>query len=327
MANPTMLFASARRAIGFLLEASPYSQPQTDLAVGSYKYKAFNIKYSTEVEEFKRAFVAGDLSQFSSIMGKRSGTISFSMLMAWGGLAATEPEFGKILQACGMKQLAYTTTGISWVPNAGYNAVPATIEVEEFQDGSSSPKSLFIQLRGCMGNVKFIMDKCGSPIQMDFEFKGAVQAIEDRASQIVPTGFDSSLPEAVLSSTMTAFAETLDCDKIEIDLGNQVELFTAPETPEGYSGARIVRRNPTISFDPYLALIADRGHWARITGGTTGAMSMTVGTHLAISAPAVQIIKGYDGGDRNGATVNSLSGILCRSAGNDELEILQGAKS
>jgi len=48
---------------------------------------------------------------------------------------------------------------------------------------------------------------------------------------------------------------------------------------------------------------------------------------MTISAPAVQYIKAYPPGDREGHVTNQKSLELKRSSGNDELKILQGSES
>lgn len=323
------MFLVATRTVGLALEASPYSYPQSDLSAGDFDFKPYNVKYSVEIEEAKRQYALGHMSALSSIMGKRHGTISFSVDMAWSGTVSTAPEWGKLLKACGWAETAYTTTGIGYTPSALCTAVPCVVEALETAEGETTSQ-LAIQLRGAMGKVKMILDSVGKPFRLDFEFTGPIQTIEDRANAVVrrPASYDTTTPEPVLSAAITLFSETLDLDKVTIDCGAEVSLMPDPAAPEGYVGAHITKREPKGTFDPYLASISSRGHWSRITNGTTGALSIEVGSNLVITAPAAQIIKGYDGSDRSGAAVNTLECIFCTaSTGNDEIEILQGAKA
>jgi hypothetical protein len=201
---------------------------------------------------------------------------------------------------------------------------PATIEIVEKDEGSS-PVQVVIKARGCMGDAKLVLNAVGDVIAVSFTFDGALVSIADRAfaSILVPTGFDSSLPDAVLSASVKAFGETQTIDKVTINLGNKVELFSDPSKPEGYQGAHVVDRNPSVDMDPDFDLIANRGDYARMTGNTTGAMYIDVGSHLNLQAPALQLIKAYKTSERQGHVVNDHSFECKRSAGNDEFSITQ----
>lgn len=325
------MYNSGLGYLGIKLESSPYTAPQADLVQNDFDLLVENITYSPIIQETKLAYASGDNSAFTSIMGKQECTVSFRIWLTQGATASTAPKWSKVLQACGFKVTTFTTTGISWVPDSGYGAVPAYIEIHEVSD-ASTPIPLVIQVRGAMGNVKFVLDTVGSPVAMDFEFKGVLQGMEDRASITKPAGYDTVKPAAFMNTICTAYGEALDLDKFTIDMKNKVELYVDPSTGlNGYTGARVSRDKtdpPTLQVDPTLASIATRGHYARWTAGTTGALVMNVGTLLHISAPALQIVKAYDGATRNSAKVNTLDFILTRGAnGNDEIEILQGSKT
>lgn len=322
-----MPFITRLRTLGGKIEGTPYTAET--LAGADYDARLYNIKCSPDIEEIIRSYATGDYARFVSVMGKRSGSISFSFDLAWSGTNATAPEYGKYLKGCGMAETVHGSTGVSYKPSATKNAVPLTLEMVEYDEGSS-PVQVVTKLGGCMGNAKIIMDSVGKPIRVDCEFKGALISITDRAyaSRITPSGFDQTNPDAVLSSTLTLFGEVQDCDKITIDLGNQVELAVDPADASGFDGARIVDRNTSMVIDPYLDTIAGRGNYARWTGSTTGAFSMTVGSHLTMSAPSVQITKGYTNDERNGYNVNTLTCTLTRTDDDteDNFEILQGTK-
>ena len=318
-----MAYLTQKRCVGFKLEASPYTRPQADLQQADYNFKAYNVGYSTEIEEAKRQYSLGTFMALSSILGKRSGTVSFSIDLGYSGTAITPPEFGKILKACGFAE-TIGLAGITYIPKSSLSAIPAMIEVAELSE-ENPEKQLVIQLRGAMGNVKFTLDSVGKPVRADFEFKGVLQGIKDRATAILPAGYDATSAEAVLGAVVTAFDEALDLEKIEIDLGNTVELFVDPAASEGYSGAHIVGRAPTVSLDPYMGSISQRPIWGRMTANTTGVFEMNIGENMAFDIPALQVVKGYDGSERTGAVVNNLSCIVTKGTVYD-LRLLHGAE-
>jgi hypothetical protein len=320
------MFAERLRTIG--LKNESVAGTAETLGGSDYNFRFYGIKYDSDIEELVRNYATSDFSKFSSIMGKRSITISGSLDYVWSGTNSTSPEWSKIIKSCGVKETTYTTTGIGWTPNADYSNVCSTIEIVEKNEGTS-PVQIVVKAHGCVGNAKVILDSVGKPIRIDVEFKGVLNSITDRAfaSILIPSGFNNTIPEAVLSSTITLFGEAQQIESMTLDFGNKIELIGDPSKAQGILRAGIVDRTPILTLDPYIDLIANRGNFTRFTAGTTGALSVSVGSHLTISAPCAQITKGYSSGERVGFTTNALTCTLSRNAGNDDFELLQGAKA
>jgi len=324
-----MSFMEPKRTFGAKLESTPYTQET--LANTDFKFAAYNVAYSGDIPMTGRKLARGDFSKDVSVAGKRAVNFTCSVDLYHSGTPATAPNYFELLRGCAMKQTTHGATGVSLVPHSDYTNIPLTIEVVEKDEGTS-PGQMVIRGKSCMGNAKIGYDNVGEPARIDFEFKGVLVAIEDRAfaSILAPTGISSQVPDAVLSSGVTMFGETQCLNTITYDLGNEVELFTCPGETEGYLGAHVVNRNPTVELDPDLELIVTQGDFARWTGNTTGALSTTIGTigrKLNISAPAAQIVNAYQPGDREGHVTNQKSIELKRGTnGDDELEILQGVK-
>lgn len=321
-----MPFITQKRTIGGRIEATPYVRET--LTSADYNFRAFNISYTPEIENVARKYASGDYSAFSSVIGKRSMTVSFSVHLAPGSYSdlTTVPEFGKFLRGCAFRQ-EILAGGVRYVTHSDECGVPLTIEVAEEQCGATN-NDLVIAVRGAMGNVNVVLDGVGQPVRLDFEFTGVLDGITDRlaASRIAPTGFPLTEPDAVLASSITAFSENQTIDTMSINVGNQVELYIDPTSPQGYRGAHVVNRDPTVSLDPYLELVASRGNFGRWTAGTTGSFQASIGSYFTLSAPAFQIVNGYAAGDRQGMSINSIEGILTRFAGDDEFRIVQGAE-
>ena len=320
-------FLLIKRTMGCKIESTPYTAET--LAASDYNVSAYNIGYDPAIAEYARKLARGDASRDPSIMGKRSGKITFSVDMTVGSSVTSAPNYWKCLQACGLKQTT-GSNGVWLTTDARYFNVPMTIEVVEMDEGAS-PNQLVIKFRGCMGNAKLVTNDVGLPKRIDFEFTGVLANISDRpyASQIMPTGFDSALPQAVLAVTTSLYSETQYFNKITIDLGNKVELWTDSTKAEGFEGARIVDRETTIELDPAMALRATNDQYNRELSNTTGQYSETIGAGIAItiSAPKAQIIQSYKPADREGRVVNSMKVKCMRNLGNDELTITQGSQS
>ena len=324
-----MSFMEPKRTLGAKLEATPYTAET--LSANDFKFAAYTVTYSGDIPMKARKLVRGDFSKDPSIAGKRMVTFTFLVDLYHSGTPATPPNYYELLRACGMKQTVHGATGVSLVTHADYTNVPMTIEVVEKEEGTT-PVQLVIRGRGCMGNPKLTFNNIGEPVAISFEFKGVLAAIEDRAfaSILAPSGISTQLPDAVLSAGLTIFGELRCFNTLTIDLGNDIQLHTCSNQTEGYIGAHLADRNPTVEYDPDLQLIATQGDYARWTANTTGAMSVTiggVGRDITLSAPAAQIINAYQPGDREGHVTNQESLELKRSSGNDEFEILQGSKT
>jgi len=323
------MFLAQKKLIGLKLDAPAYVEGGMSLANSDLFFRADNLKYTPAIAEYARKYATGDLAKYASVMGKRDLTIAFSLDLAWGGAVATAPEWDSLLQSCGFTKTAYTTTGIGWALGSINVARPLTLWIVEMNEASTA--QMLIKGAGMCGSVKFSMAKVGDPIKMDFEFKGVFGGIVDATgSSLLSHGtFVASSPDAVLASTVTAMGYALDMEKIEINIGNKVELITDPARAAGIRGGIIVSREPKLTADPYLDSIANKDFLTKWTGNTTGAFSMTVGTHLTLSAPAQQIIKAYDGGARNELTTNALDFNLTRTSDSvdAEFEILQGSKT
>lgn len=322
-----MSFLETKRTMGFKTEGTAYTVET--LAVTDHDVPFYNISYDPDIQMYARKLARGDMSRDPSIAGKRPITFTMSHDIAWSNSLPVAPSWYKCLQSCAMKETVHGTTGVSLITHSGYSKVPATIEVVEKDEGAT-PVQVVIKARGCMGNAKLIVDTVGNPMRIDYEFKGVLESITDRAyaSILTPTGFDTPLPDAVMGITSKLFTEVQTWDTCTIDLGNVVENYSDPSKTGGIQGAHVVDRNPTVEMDPDMDLIANRGDYARQIGNSTGALVMEVGDYFHLSAPALQYISTYKPGSREGHVTNQKTCELKRGPdGNDEFEILQGSKA
>jgi hypothetical protein len=312
-----MTFISRLKCIGFASEGTPGTAETLGGEDYDFRVVQDSITYSPEIEEFKRAYATKDFAAYSSIMGKRKGTVGFTVDMAWSGTAATPPEYGKLLKSCCIKETPTTT--VVYDNDKLYNNVSGTLEVQEANEGASAA-GLVIKLKGCMGNAEFVMGSVGQPIQIKFAFTGVLSSVADRtyANLFTPSGFDNTVADAVLASTITFQTKTVTINTLSLNLGNDIQLRTDPADSAGYLMAYVVDTVPTLKIDPLLDTIANQPFFAAWTGGTTGAFSMTIGSHLTLAAPCAQIVKGYDGANRDKFVVNTLDCILTRTNDTDD---------
>jgi len=313
---------SSKRIVGGKIESTPYTAET--LAVGDFDFGAYDISYNIEVEEYDRKLSRGDYSHDTGVSGKRLLVVSFKHDLARGATAATAPKYAKFLKACCMKELA-GASGIRWTTDSTQNRVPVTMEVREIQEGAA-PKHLSLKGKGMMGTVRPVMSQVGAPVALEFELRGPLVSVSTiaAASAIMPTGFDTTRPAAVLSATVSMFATTHCIGSFTIDLGNQVEVFTCPSDPSGYEGARVVSRDATMETDPDMLVTDDINWYNSHINNTTGAVTITLSDGIVMFAPAAQLLQTYNPGDREGHVTDSIRMRLCRVLGNDEFYIQQG---
>ena len=248
-ANGTVYFESATQTyynilnipiIGFKIETTPFTAE--NLTSADYKYSVnSDIKISIDIESYNQEIASGDFSNFPSISGKKACTIDFSIDLYSKSVLTTAPTYYDILQACGWKQLD-TAGGLMIFPDTTCNRVPATIEVS-FPEEGTTPRQLVYKISGAMGSVK-ILGTTGNTIKAEFSFLGKLIGITYRsyANMIVPTGFDSEKPNALISCTFKLFDTEAYLDSFTINSNEIVNLFSNINDASGYDGARISDR-------------------------------------------------------------------------------------
>lgn len=315
--------------MGFKVETTPYTAET--LTAAEYNQRIYDVKVSPEIESYARKLARGDYSRDTSVAGRRKCTVTCAVDLYPGSTVSTAPQYFSMIRACGWKQTAHGSTGISLVPHADYNRVPATIEVVYPEEGAS-PRQLVIKVRGAMGKLKIESPQVGQPIKATFEFQGVLDSVTTRAyaSLLTPTAWDTALPPAVLAATFSFFGTWQFPAKWSIDGGEDVQLFSDISKAQGYEGARVTDRNATMECDPDMVVTDDVNYLTSQINNTTGALSVTIGggVPLYITAPAAQIVDANKPEAREGHMANPLKIELKRGTyGNDEVELLQGSKT
>lgn len=315
---------SQKKTMGFKIEETPYTAET--LTATDYDFSVYDITVSPEVEMYGRKLARGEYSQDVSVAGRRRCVVTCKVDMHSGASATTAPQYFQMLRACGLKQLS-GGSGVWLLPDKEYDRVPATIEVCDTQ-GGTSPTQLVYKVKSAMGNATLTGDQVGQPARIEFTFTGVLDSISTRvnAQIITPTAFDTKLPPAVLAATVTYNGVTQSFRRFTIDLGSQVELFTDPSKAQGYDGARLVGRLPTMELDPDLYTPADEDTFSMLTSNTTAVFSITIGENLYIIAPAAQVVDTHKQADSEGHVTNQLKLELKRSSGSDEIKIRQGSE-
>lgn len=312
-------YVSQKMMIGCRIESDPYTMEN---AV-EYDILARSPTVSPTIEEFVRKYAVGDFDSFESVMGKRMGEINFTCDLQGSGTAATAPKIGKLLRGCGFRETV-GVAGVDYVKDAGVNKTPLTFYIV-FKGAGVTPTGIIVKLRGCMGDVEFLIAKTGEPIQANFKFMGAIVSITDLTSAQIPglTGHDTTIPPATVSAQALYRSASLQANNISLKMNNDVQMLTDMNQSEGYEGGYVVDANPTWNADPYLARTADRFLWNLATGETgplSGRLQMwagstsVLGNHIQLNAHQAQIQKSHAIASREGTDMNPLEGRMNRGA-------------
>lgn len=291
--------------LGFKLENEPYVAET--LVAADYTFHAYDVKVAPFVESFGRFESRGDFSCCPSVAGRRSLAINFTVDLYAHPTVTTAPGWFKMLRACGWRQVAHGSTGISIRP--GTAREPATIEVA-FEDESDEPRQLVYKVAGAMGYVKF-SGAVGRPISAEFSFLGRLEGITTRsyANRITASTFDAATPPALLGANVIVAGRSALLDAFEIASNEAVNLFSDIFRSAGFGGA----------------LVADRLIAGKITIG--GIMSLVV-THIggvvAIGYDSTTGERGFLTKLMNGTGTASVKGsLVAMSASADNQVVLQ----
>jgi len=331
------MFLTQRAFMAAKLESTPYT-PSPPASV-DFDIEVENLSWSEEIAEFQRKVADKTLDSYNSVMGKQSGTVTFMVPINPGSGVTVQPAWSKFLQACGFKVVGWDSgaevdvgsavAGISWYLSQYFTHIPITIECAEMNHGAS-PSQLVTTLAGCMGNVEFMIGDTGEPIQMNFEFKGSLESIVDRAfgSILVRTGVSTVQPPAVLGATVTVGGTAQCMSKFSINVGNSVDLWTCAAESTGIRGAYIGSRETILTLDPIAELLATDPVYTQWLAGVTGAVVISLASTpaLTFNAPVAQY-SAKARGERDEAVTAEKTFRLHKSSGDDSLELLQGAKS
>ncbi len=304
---------------------------ESGMADADFNVRVKEISYSFDIAEYRRKLADGTLDFSESVMGKQQATISFNVGLAPAPSVASDPQWTKLLEACGFKKTAHSTTGISWVPHADNTHVPITLMIEEIEEGAD-PDGLKIVIGGAMGNVKFSVGTVGEPVIMQFEFTGKLYVVEDFASgaRIDPTTFSTIVEPPLLCATATINSIAQDFDTFEFDMANDIQIWTDPSDCTGIKGAYVAGREPQMTLDPTCKLLATEDWYGDLTNSTPApraiSAALAVSPAMTLSAPKGQLVA-VTPGERNGARTVEKTLLLEKDSGNDVFEVLQGSKT
>lgn len=307
-------FLQRRMVLAAKIEAVE-GTPET-LAGADANLLIYDVSFEPGIDQFEREPVAGDLSPYGPIAGKRRGVLRFKAELKGSGAAGTAPAFGKLLKACGGSETIVASTSVTYAPLT--LAVPTlTLGVYSLPESGNNIKEF---ISGAQGTWRFSA-KVGEPVMLEFAFTGCYEPTVDIAA-ITPSGLETTKPIALLATNFTCHGfATHKISTFTLDAGNDVQLREDINEAGGYFSAYIASRKPVFAFDPEKELVATHDYYGKMLANTEASFSLALtgsaGNITTISAPKSQYIQVRPGA-RNGLQIYQIDGRLNRSSGNDE---------
>ncbi len=289
--------------------------------LGDNFIEAQNIKVNPMGEMLEQDLARTTLSPYGAVVGSKYLEISFRTRIKGSGTAGTAPKIGDLIEACGFSETPSVGSSVIYKPSTQSHK-SVTIYVYELNQVTSGEVRRRIA-KGCRGTPKFIFE-AGRVAYIDWVFRGLFGSLADVTDPGDPT-FDAVVP-AVLESAALSYASvsTLIVQSVQIDLNNKIILQDNVSAVSGVGAFVITGREPKIAFNPLAELVATVGHDADWQASTKRALSMTLGAtagnKLTVSVPKI-ILDAPKPEAREGQVVDSLTGLMCMNAGNDELEL------
>lgn len=318
-----MSFLTSRKFVGAKIESVRYTAET--LAETDYDLPAYNVSYSSTIDQYDRPVALSNFSKLTSVPGKSMATCSFTIDVSPGDSAdmSVVPAWGKLLEGCGFRKYEMAG-GISWVTDST-QCTTLTIEITDTEE-CTTPGQRVVQLSGCMGSVTFSSPNVGEPVHMNFTFTGQINSVTDRVSAFNSTNVLTTTPDSVLGATVAAGGYTdIDSNAIEMAMNIEVQMEVDPSDSSGYRGAHITNRAPTVTIDPYMADYATRDWYAQnlLPDGNLNPMYL-VTSNFTYYFRNMQVVNSLQDGDRNGLVTEGITLKSVSAPYDDSFYLLQG---
>lgn len=276
-------------------------------------------------EQFaERDVITGTFSAPDKLPFARTGEVTFSVEAAPSGAAGTEPEWGDILQACGMTPTVTASTRVDYTP---ISQSLKTASIWVYYNGRLE------KFNYCAGTFKF-SGEVGKVPKLTFTFKGLVTSVAassvptptltpwKRAEAVAPSVSALSIGAVTYSAGAVSGGTSYNFKSFNIDAACDVQ----------YLGLASLEKIGIYGRNPSLSLVADIGGTdhaafkADMHAGATRASAFThgsaAGKKLIVYSPTMVITDVSDSA-QGSVLLDSLSATLRpSSSGNDDFRIV-----
>ncbi|MBC8095036.1 MAG: hypothetical protein H7Y43_04415 [Akkermansiaceae bacterium] len=304
-----------RTVVGMLLakiESAYGTDPTPTTAANLIAVARSSVNFNAQFDHLARMILDGTLGKVAGHNVLPRITLSFDVEMRGNrttgatdtditsGASAQAVEIDPLLRACDLAATytAETTDGA----RDGYVTYKPTVPSDEgasvtfyFYSGSKLHK-----ITGAKGNLKASMT-AGQMGVFSFEFSGLYNAPTDASIPGSPVWLDTKPPTFIAAgSTVGSFTPVFQ--KLDFDLGNQVQRRDDANAASGVKGFIIANRDAKCSIDPESVAEATHPIWADLASATPRTITAVLGNQAGnrIQATLAGVSEAVSYGDRNG---------------------------
>lgn len=288
------------------------------------------ITPNTPVDDEAAKIANGNHAETESLSGAQSAQVTVSVPLHGSGTVSTAPKYAKMLNACGIDSVTYTTTGIGFVRRKSKDCAPLTIWVQEQRVGTN--ETLTHKVKGAVGDLTLSVDGIGGAIMLNFTFTGAYQGEVEGLALLTLTGADTTLGEKLLNTALTFGGDSLRISSFSYALGNNVQPVIDQSDATGYAYYYISASQPRLSINPLKISPATKDIYSEYKNETTQTALVTM-QNFTLKVPVAQIIspaqaarEGLAAWDLNIKALENLT-VDATLTAEDTFELLYGARA
>lgn len=255
-------------------------------------------------EEIMRRVATGGGGYSYSELGPRLGRLALQFEMRGNGASADfDAGIAAVLLACGTKVSAGVYT-------------PADPTDQKCCSVHINVAGVRKVLYGCHGNAKLTFTP-GRCVLCDVDLQGLWSAPTDQSDTTTPLVL---APPRFQSCTWTLDSASPRFNSMTFDLGNRVEPMYDATAAQGIRCFQTVDRQPVITIDPEMQLVAGYDWHGKMEALSQLALSLLVGSatynKFTLAAPKAQIVSLQEADDD--ISRNQITLRLCENSGGDE---------
>ena len=242
--------------------------------------------------------------------------ISFTTELKGSGTAGTAPEFGVLLEACGMTKTNVPATSDTYDPNSLLEDQQKSVTIYFYQH------NICHKVTGCRGTWS-LEGKSGEYGKIKFELTGLYVGPIDE--NIPAATFQSTLPPRLLSASFALGAYAAIIESFKVDIGNEIGKRPSANSATGILSYFIRERAVKGEIDPEAVPLSSWNPWNLWANSTSGALTITFGSaagnRCVVSGPKV-LLDSVKYAERESLLTYSTPLLFTPDAGNDEVRLL-----
>ena len=262
-------------------------------------------------------YVTGDYGEDIAISGIQGATFTtMTKLSTATASPDVAPKWGKLAESCGLVGTSYAGTGYGFEPLQSGDKQTSTFHKIGISD-DGTPVGLQSATAGVMGNMTISAEGVGSPLKINYDFKGKFSGITDIANASIPslTSPDTTVGAKLMNGTANILGQNLCVQSFSLDLGNTVEYLACPSESTGILYSSIVNRQPRMEMTVIAPVAATLDSHFLISLEQENPITLTFGD-WSIEIPRAQLLS-YGESDANGKLAYDLTIKLNRNSGLD----------